>query len=65
MFTSLPPLPPSLLCIQAAISDALTPEQRVPAVKQPKAAEVKGSWFTVAALGVGVGALLVGSLAMK
>lgn len=49
----------------AAISDALTPEPRVPPVAQPKAPEVKGSWFTVAALGVGVGALLVGSLAMK
>ena len=64
MFTSLPPLPPSLFRIQAAISDALTPEQRVPAVKQPKTAEVKGSWFTMAAL-VGVGALLVGSMAIK
>lgn len=62
MFTSLLISSLSLLHIQAAISDALTPEQRVPAVVQPK---VKGSWFTVAALGVGVGALLVGSLAMK
>lgn len=49
----------------AAISDALTPEPRVPPVQQPTAPEVKGSWFTVAALGVGFGALLVGSLAMK
>ena len=66
MFTFSLSLPPSLHHnMQAAISDALTPEPRVPPVQQPTAPEVKGSWFTVAALGVGFGALLVGSLAMK
>ena len=65
---------------QAAITDALATESMSkPPVKvkaatlttesiskppvKAKAAEVKGSWFTLAA--IGLGALVVGSLAMK
>lgn len=64
MFLKVSPLLPAFL--QAAITDALSPDtvtSKVPAKTVPKAAEVKGSWLTIAA--IGVGALLVGTLAMK
>ena len=48
-----------------AITDALTTEtNRLPKKVPAKAAEAKGSsWFTLAALGVG--AIVIGSLAIK
>lgn len=48
---------------QSAITEALTTESVSKPPVKPKVAKVKGSWFTLAA--IGVGALVVGTLAMK